>query len=355
MKFIVAVLLLLLPLPGFSQSQGPDGWRSRFLSGATFSAVRKAFLGQNVVVAGGIFRGGLIYWSTVRKGGDGRYEATRVMDEISSAYSGKTAIVISVQLGKSQRQDLRPNALGETASEDDIVNPLFDLVVRFDDGTLAITSAYPSSLGSRVEFASIATSFAEQMSKELPLLVGKTVYAVEDSTLYQADTTLDEITGSDPKGKMKRLLSRTPLLQPLTILAAKSIDEGVDNLPLNLPHDAGCGVIFKLKLPSGEEALAFTAEDYYLSLDSLPFADRVIGNLDFSIPYPLTEQEVDAIRHRTLFKGMTKDAAHYFLGDPDALNNWGLGGKQLIYYGGRLLVYLDKDNKVEDWQSFEKK
>jgi hypothetical protein len=258
-------------------------------------------------------------------------------------------------LGKSQRHDLQPNALGEAASEDDIANPLFDLVVRFDDGTLAITSAYPSSLGSSVEFASIATSFAEQMSKELPLLVGKTVYAVEDSTLYQADTTLDEITGSDPKGKMKRLLSRTPLLQPLTILAAKSIDENADNLPLDLPPDAGCGVIFKVKLPGGEEALAFTAEKYYLSLDSLPFADRVIGNLEFSIPYPLTEQEVDAIRHRRLFKGMTKDAAHYFLGDPDALSNWGLGGKQLIYNGGRLLVYLDKDNKVEDWQSFEKK
>src|ERR1700722_1976193 len=112
MKFLVAASLLLLPLPGFPQSQRPDGWRSELRSGAmsTLSTIRKLFLGQNVVVAGGISSlGTLMYWTTVRKGGDGRYEETDALDSISSTYSGKPATVISVQLCKSQRRDLRPN------------------------------------------------------------------------------------------------------------------------------------------------------------------------------------------------------------------------------------------------------
>jgi len=35
-------------------------------------------------------------------------------------------------------------------------------------------------------------------------------------------------------------------------------------------------------------------------------------------------------------------------------NSWGHGGKQVIYLSGRIVVYLDNDDKVEDWQTFDK-
>ena len=86
-----------------------------------------------------------------------------------------------------------------------------------------------------------------------------------------------------------------------------------------------------------------------------PFIRRVIGTLVTEIPDTLTQKEIDAIKTGTIYKGMTKDALTYMLGFKDKENDWGSGGKQLIYYDGRLLIYLDKDNKIQDWQSFEKK
>jgi len=240
-------------------------------------------------------------------------------------------------------RELRPNALGEIVAEDDIVNPYFDIVVQFDDGTLAICTGYPNTISTNIELAAAASALTERMSKELPLLVGKTVYAIGYSKLYQPDTSLEELAGVGSKGVLKQLWpTDVPLLEPLTILAAKYIDS--------------TGVVFKLKLPNGKEALSFTHQLYYVEADTeRPFPERVIGTLLMEIPKKLTQKEIDAIKKGTIFKGMTKDSLDYMIGFTDKENDWGRGGKQLIYYDGRLVVYLDKDNKVEDWQSFDKK
>jgi hypothetical protein len=179
------------------------------------------------------------------------------------------------------------------------------------------------------------------MSTTLPRLVGRTVYAVGYSKLYQPDTSLEELTGS--QGVLKQLWPRdVPLLEPLTILAAKYIDS--------------TGVVFKLKLPSGKEALSFTNQIYYLNSadgDDRPLIDRVTGTLLLQIPKGFTQKELDAIKQHTIFKSMSKAAVEDLLGFPDKENDWGRGGKQLIY-ADRLFVYLDHDEKVEDWQSIDK-
>ena len=244
---------------------------------------------------------------------------------LPSTYKGKSATVVAVQLNELKRRELRPNALGEIVAEDDIVNPYFDIVVQFDDGTLAMYTNYPISTGAGddIELASSASAIAHQMSTELPRLIGKTVYAVGYSKLYQPDTSLEELTGLGSKGVLKELWpTDVPLLEPLTILAAKYIDS--------------TGVIFKLKLPNGKEALAFTNQIYYLDAgesDSRPLIERVTGTLSLQIPKGLTQKEIDAIKHRTIFKGMSKDAVDYVLGFPDKENDWGRGGKQRILFG----------------------
>src|SRR5450759_5350314 len=117
------------------------------------------------------------------------------------------------------------------------------------------------------------------MSKELPLLIGKKVYAVGYSKLYQPDTSLEELAGVGSKGVLKQLWrTDCPLLEPITILVAKYIDS--------------TGVVFKLKLPNGKEALSFTHALYYREGDSdRPFLERVIGTLQMEIPKKLTQRD----------------------------------------------------------------
>src|ERR1019366_38883 len=119
-----------------------------------------------------------------------------------------------------------------------------------------------------------------------PRLVGKTVYAVRYSELYQPDTSLDELTR-----KEKQLWPRrdVPLLEPLTVLATKYIES--------------TGVVFKLKLPNGKEALSFTNQNYYLDTgdaDDRPLIQRVTGTLLSQIPTGLTRKEIDAIKDGTI-------------------------------------------------------
>jgi hypothetical protein len=54
-----------------------------------------------------------------------------------------------------------------------------------------------------------------------------------------------------------------------------------------------------------------------------------------------------------VFRGMSKDALDYAIGFCEKENDWGRGGKQRIYFGGKLIVYLDNSGKVEDWQSHD--
>jgi len=90
------------------------------------------------------------------------------------------------------------------------------------------------------------------------------------------------------------------LLEPLTIVGAKYLDN--------------TGVVLKLRLPD-KEALSFTDRLYYLDgRANRRFLDSVIGLLLSEIPKKLTPKEVDAIKHGTIYKGMTKDAVDYLLG-----------------------------------------
>jgi hypothetical protein len=239
----------------------------------------------------------------------------------------------------------RTNALGEVISDNDTVDPYFDLVVQFDDGTLALTSAYAGTLSDHVTLASEQRKAEEEMAKGLPLLIGKTLYAAGFSHLYEPDTTLEEMCGS---AELLKRLPNVPLLEPLQITVAKFVDPGT--------IAALKGVVLKLRLPDGREALAFTS---HISLDNAgkdePFIQKVSGSLLVALPRGFTPQEIDAVKHRTIFRGMSKEAVEYALGGlPETQNDWGTGGKQLIF-GKRLFVYLDRQDKVVDWQALDGK
>ena len=80
------------------------------------------------------------------------------------------------------------------------------------------------------------------------------------------------------------------------------------------------------------------------------FTQRISASLLSEIPKKLTPQEITAIKKRSIFRGMSKDALYYSLGLPKSENDWGRGGKQFVYTD-TLMVYLDNQNKIVDWQS----
>ena len=343
------VLLSVLSTTGFGQAQD---WRKQLQSDATLGTVRRIFLNQTVIIGGRVSVGdfsfsppGLLDWNIASRegcgaqchpatdGSDGYFYLARYYDTLPTSYKGKTAIVVAVRL---HGQEQKTNALGEIISDDATVNPNFDLVVQFDDGTLAMLTGYPDRLTvGTIELESVAAAIAEQMAKGLPLLIGKDLYAVGFSRLYQPDTSLEELTGT--VSFLKRLSpTDVPRLVPLPILAARYVE--------------GAGVVFKLKLPNGSEAIAFTSQPSY---QDKPFFERVSGSLLVKMPSGLTQKDIDAIRQGSVSKGMRRDTLYYALGYPDKENNWGRGGKQLIY-GDRLLFYLDENERVVDWQSLDR-
>ncbi len=230
--------------------------------------------------------------------------------------------------------------------------------MRFDDGVVGITQHYAEvieynmDIGDGLLLVSVRDRHARLMSEKLPPVVGEKLYAVEYSyvSLYEADTTLEDLT--DSSQRVIKRMHDVPLLQPLTILQAKHIEE------LDL-------VVLKLRLPDGREAVV--ASEYrdegekilgsflgFLPPNHDSFLARIAGYLLTAIPVNLTSREVEAIRKGSLFYGMTREAVIYALGFPDPENDLGIAGKQLVFREGRIFVYLDVAGQVTDIQILDR-
>src|SRR5260370_6615924 len=106
------------------------------LAGTTFAEVKKTYLGKKVVMIGPQV------WHTAEQQGDRFVESEFPFLPVS--YRGQTATVVTVQLN-GPRRERKMNPLGEAINEDSVVDPYFDLVVRFDDGRYGIHTAYPAT------------------------------------------------------------------------------------------------------------------------------------------------------------------------------------------------------------------
>jgi len=334
-------------------------WRTTFNSTkVTLGQVRFVFLHQDVIVSGTIEDLGsssqLLEWRIATKtaasiqadiAGDrkvpfsARYYVPHAMDGLPLRYSGKKANVIAVQLHHAQTPGVMDNAMGESVTDDSTVNPCFDVVVKFDDGTTALTTQYPTTLANAelVEPISVINAAAERMQRELPDIIGMGVYAAGFTQLYRPDSTTDEIVNQD--GAKQIPPEDVPLLVPLTILAAKYVDSA--------------GVVIEVELPNGDKALSLTSMPQLMlpPLDERQptFLKQVIGLLLTDVPHQVTKKELAAIKSGAIFRGMSGHALEYLMGYPDKESNWGEGGKQLTFRKS-LLVYVSSSGTVEDWK-----
>ena len=84
-------------------------------------------------------------------------------------------------------------------------------------------------------------------------------------------------------------------------------------------------------------------------LDKLAISSGLLS----SLPTGLSAEELDAVKKRIVMRGMSTTALRLALGFLKKENDWGKGGKQLVY-SDTMLVYLDNHGKVVDWQLLEK-
>ncbi len=271
-----------------------------------------------------------------------------VWNHLDNSYLNKQAEIIAIQFeGSPLYQREKTNALGEKVSDESIDSFLawVSIVVRFDDGTLAISKTSLSSLSAKFNGVKILILVEEKKQREksitdqLSTLINKTVYAVEYSKLHNIEASLKSLTNQSDIKYDK------PKLQPLKITQAK----------YNLVNDI---IILKLQDTKGSEYLAASNFDENNSFQNYTFFEKVIlsfpANLkDESILKFLTKAEIIAIQQTKVFKGMSKLALNFSIGFPKKTNKWGDAGIQLVYSNGKLIVYLDKNDKVYDWQTFE--
>jgi hypothetical protein len=339
-------------------------WRTTLNSTkTTLGQVRFVFLHQPVIVSGTVEDLGqssqLLEWriadqtpATIPKANpDGqkpsvqaRYFVPHAMDGLPTPYSGKKATVITVQLHHAQTPGVADNALGESVTDDSTINPCFDLVVRFDDGTTAMTTQYPQTIANAelAEPVSVINAAAERMQQELPDIVGMSVYAAGFTQLYRPESTIDQIVNQDDAERVPP--ADIPLLVPLTVLAARYVDSA--------------GVVIEVQLPSGEKALSITSMPQLflppLNGRAQTFQERVIGLFAAEIPHRLTKKEVAAIKNGSIYRGMSLYALEYLMGFPDKESKTADGDRQLTFRKS-LLVTLGYSGTVAAWKFLEEK
>lgn len=180
------------------------------------------------------------------------------------------------------------------------------------------------------------------IAAQLPSLIGKTVYAAAFSILYLPSTSLDELLHDN---RSQRILpTEIPIAQPLTITIAKYDKE----------KDV---VVLKLETSSGVEYLALSR---FLTMPDkqTTFLEQIaldVRLVTMPTMQAISPRKMKGVRKGAIFVGMSKFALEIAIGFPEHENDWGRGGKQLVYSNGEFLVYLNANNRVVNWQEFNRK
>jgi len=357
------------PQPDAAQAQPPldprsdsgefAPWRVQFGSGKiTFLQVKYLFLYQNVIVGGTVEDLGsssqLLDWRIAEQTPESmsasndktphppRYFVPHAMEGLSVRYSGKKANVIAIQLhtpdaASAAKKPL--NAMGEPISDDDIINPCFDVVVRFPDGTTAMTTQYPASIANAMlaEPMTVIDAAADRLQQELPEIVGTSIYAAGFTPLYKPNTTIDEMVNQVDARRIAP--ADVPLFVPLPIVAARYVD--------------AVGVVIEVLFPNGDRAISLTSMSQLflppLNGKQQSFLECVIGLFLPEIPRKLTRKEVSAIKSGSIYSGMSENALEYVMGFPDKQTDAEDSGRKLTFRNS-LVVVINYSGRVESWK-----
>lgn len=268
------------------------------------------------------------------------YARIAVFGYLPIKYVNQEAKIIALQLTSSKRDALegKTNAFGETTIMDSIVDPYFDIIVKFKDGTIAMTSTYEDLLEENLELISDLNIRKNKIQKFADSILGNTLYPVKNSTLYKSTANVDDMISRNPN----QIAETIPKLEPLIIVASKYIT------PQNI-------LILKFKDSNNNIYLSYSKGKKQSYADALgyTFLDVIATDIGMytKIPSFYTQDEIEAIKKGEIFKGMSLNALYDSIGFPDEKNENSYGGNQLIY-NDWLYIYLDDENeKVDSWQT----
>jgi len=333
MKFYFLSILMILSLTIFAQNG------EKPLSEYTLSDLQKEFVGKKVIITKKPVppEDDVLYdWELVQKRGS--TYVTKLFKWIPSKYLYQKAEIIAIlpdsTVGKKLKS--KTNAFGEQVVNK---NPDVEVIVKFGDGTMASINTCPSIFSDNIELLSVIDSLKKVMASVIPEIIGDTLYANCNSLLFKNTASLNEILSLNNNVKTEDF----PRLEPIIIKAAKySAQREV--------------LILKLQDTNNKIYLSYvTSEDFNSCKNDSDSKLKIIASITgFLTKYEtelLSEKEVRAIKEGSFYKGMSVAALRLSIGFPDKENKNSYGGDQLVYYGGRLYIYLDKDNEtVESWQ-----
>ncbi len=318
----------------------------------TLGEFRNRYLNQRILILQDDIGGSLCGWEPVKQAKDGSFTIDFGKGaSINFKYMDQTPTIITIRESSAGGSLLskggQKNAMGETLTDDDIVDPYVDVFVRFDDGQLAECTNFVSLINQHPDYwemgllpVSVRDAHAEIAARNLPSTIGQKVYAVHDSLLFGPAITTAELL--DLGSRITKQVRDVPLLTPMIIVASKYNDR----------YDL---IVWKLRLADGREIISaarYRDEDLSESGNDNSFLGRSIGRLLLKIPSNLTSEELVAISARKIFRGMSRQAVFYSWGVTNE-NDYGKGGRQLVY-GDNQFVYLDNSGKVTDWQSLDR-
>ncbi len=185
----------------------------------TLGEIRRELLGKEVIVTGSKTSGiggnrpqeVLIEWRMAAKDEQGSYKERK--DEGLNAYApyalkGQRGIVIAIELAESVlnrgKRGASLDILGEKVSDDAASKPYFDLVVRLRTGRLLMTRGNYVTIGDRLRFVGDIDQQKNEITKNINMLIGRTIYKIGYSTVYPQDIVMDEATDSSMRNIYKQ-------------------------------------------------------------------------------------------------------------------------------------------------------
>jgi len=289
----------------------------------TLGSLRQEYVGHSIMILPNSDPYG---WVKVKEK-KGRYEYA-IFGTTGTALAGVNGQVVAVE---------EYDGLGDPRGTDDDSQMVdgFRVVVRLPNGQLVACTTSISGMKVDPYFADLEvlkkhTDLANSFAKSLG---DKNLYLTSRSFVYDSGLTLDQAVAVVHGTKFNNAsMTDFPRLQPVRLVNYEYITK-LDLLEL------------KLILPGGSSAIVVSEFDSY--------QNRWTANLLSSIPSAYTSEEIAAIQKGSFFVGMSEQALWDSLGLPETINDYGKGGQQWVYGGGKY-VYLSgtKNNmKVVDVQT----
>ncbi len=173
---------------------------------------------------------GIYGWSEATKKGKFYKEKkfTRSSMYIPLSYSGQEVEVIAIDLASIRRKKIKnkTDAFGDKINPETIVDPYIEVVIKFQDGLIAMGTGYSRIFTSKENLIPLKEGRAREqhINMMLPSIIGKTVYADACSGLFDPHSNITELLDYDNSELIVNSVMFKPL-EPLKIIEAKYIRE----------------------------------------------------------------------------------------------------------------------------------